>query len=575
MLEFNILKKNLKKDTRNLKQVRLALLSDTASQLTAQAIRGYGIERGIDFNLYEADYDQIALEILNPGSELYASSPEFIFINLSTEHLVKKFYGIEKDQRSQFASQQLQYLQRLFTSATKYSAAKILLNNFIEINDAVFGNYALREKNSFLYQLRKLNISLMEWCQEEPGVHICDFQSLQSSLGRNNIFDPKLYINADIVYSLEFLPHLAKSVTDIVSCLLGQAKKCVILDLDNTLWGGVIGDDGMEGIQIGSLGIGKAFSEFQCWLRELKKRGILLAVCSKNTKEIAEEPFMNHPDMVLRMEDIAIFVANWETKVDNIRHIQSILNIGMDSIVFLDDNKFEREMLKSAIPELTVPDLPEDPAEYLTYLQALNLFETTSFTDEDEERTRLYQEEASRISLQKTFENEGEFLESLDMMAEVKTVDSFSAPRVAQLTQRSNQFNLRTVRYSESDILNIVTHPDYFTLTFSLQDKFGQHGLISAVILKKCDDQSLFVDTWIMSCRVLKRGMEQFVLNSVVDIAKKHAFSRILGEYIPTKKNGLVKEHYPNLGFDRVSDEKWELHTAGFTNRVTYIKSSL
>src|SRR4051812_46665405 len=358
MLTFNILKKNLKKDMTNLKQVRLALLSDTASQLTAQAIRGYGYEAGIGFDVYEADYDQVDQEIFNPSSQLYAFSAEFIFVNLSTEHLLKKFYSAAKEIRSQFADQQLQYLQDLIKNVTSHSKGKILLNNYIEINDGVFGQFAAKEKTSFLFQLRKLNLRLMEWAQAEPAIHICDFLALQSVYGRNIIFDPKLYVNADMVYSLEFLPHLAKSVTDIISSALGLGKKCIILDLDNTLWGGIIGDDGMEGIQVGSLGLGKAYTNLQLWLKELKNRGILLAVCSKNTREIAEEPFHQHPDMVLRMEDIAIFVANWENKVDNIRHIQSVLNIGMDAMVFLDDNKFEREMVKSAIPELTIPDLP-------------------------------------------------------------------------------------------------------------------------------------------------------------------------------------------------------------------------
>jgi FkbH-like protein len=572
MITFNVLKKNLKKDTSHLKQVRLALLSDTASQLTAQAIKGYGVEAGIGYNLYEADYDQVDQEIFNPSSELYAFSPEFIFINLSTEHLLKKFYATERENRDQFADEQLQYLQELVKNVTSHSRTKIILNNYIEINDSVFGQYASKEKTSFLFQLRKLNLLLMEWSQAEPALHICDLLALQSAYGRNIIFDPKLYVNADMVYSLEFLPHLAKSVTDIILSVLGFGKKCVILDLDNTLWGGIIGDDGIEGIQVGSLGLGKAFTNLQLWLKELKNRGILLAVCSKNTREIAEEPFQQHPDMVLRMEDIAIFVANWENKVDNIRHIQSVLNIGMDTMVFLDDNKFEREMVKSAIPELTIPDLPEDPSEYLGYLQSLNLFETTSFTEEDVDRTKLYQQEAGRAQLQKSFENEADFLASLDMVAEVKTVDPFIAPRIAQLTQRSNQFNLRTIRYSESEILDIAKRPDYYTLSFSLQDKFGGHGLISAVILKKVDDESLFIDTWIMSCRVLKRGMEEFALNCVVDIAKKNKFSRVLGAYVPTRKNGLVKEHYPKLGFAKLADEQWELHTSDFKTRKTYIK---
>jgi FkbH-like protein len=287
---------------------------------------------------------------------------------------------------------------------------------------------------------------------------------------------------------------LAKNLHDTIQAITGTFKKCLILDLDNTMWGGIIGDDGMEGIQIGDLGIGKAFVEFQLWIKELKYRGIIIAVCSNNTEEIAKEPFISHPDMALKLEDIAVFVANWENKVDNIRHIQSILNIGFDSMVFLDDNPFEREMVKKGIPELTVPSLPEDPAEYLIYLRSLNLFETASFTDEDKVRTRQYQEEAKREILQKSFANEEEFLKNLGMVSEVKAFDKFTIPRIAQLSQRSNQFNLRTIRYTEEEVRSIANSKDYFTLSLTLDDIYGNYGLIGYVVLRRMNNKSLFID---------------------------------------------------------------------------------
>jgi FkbH-like protein len=410
----------------------------------------------------------------------------------------------------------------------------------------------------------------MELAAENTGLHIADLASLSSFKGYQNTFDTKMYINADMVFGIDFLPAIGQSISQIIASTLGKSKKCLVLDLDNTLWGGVIGDDGMENIMIGSLGMGKAFTQLQLWCRELKNRGIILAVCSKNTLEIAQEPFISHPDMVLRLDDISLFVANWENKVDNIRYIQQVLNIGMDSMVFLDDNPFEREMVKSAIPELTVPSLPDDPADYMLFLRELNLFDTASFTEDDKDRTEQYRQQAQRTSLQNSFANEADYLASLDMHSRVKAVDKFTLPRVAQLTLRSNQFNLRTIRYNDADINEISNSKDHFTLTFTLEDKFGDNGLIAVIILKNTAEDTLFIDTWIMSCRVLKRGMENFTLNNIVQVARDNGFGKIVGEYLPTKKNGIVKDHYQNLGFTQNGDV-WEINTINYINKQTFI----
>jgi FkbH-like protein len=377
-----------------------------------------------------------------------------------------------------------------------------------------------------------------------------------------------------MVLSLEVLPEVARKTVDIIAATDGKFKKCLVVDLDNTLWGGVIGDDGMENIQIGGLGIGKAFTEFQYWIKKLKERGIIIAVCSKNTESIAKEPFEKHPDMILRLDDIAVFMANWETKVDNIRQIQSILNIGFDSMVFLDDNPFERGIVRENIAGITVPELPEDPADYLEFLYQQNLFETISFSGEDAERTKQYQVEAQRTMLQKSFTNEDDFLKSLNMVSLVEPFNKFNAPRVAQLSQRSNQFNLRTIRYTEADIESFANSPDFFPLTFTLEDKFGDNGLISVILLRTQDEDSLFVDTWLMSCRVLKRGMENFVLNEIVNVAKQNNFATIIGEYIPTAKNAMVKDHYKNLGFARKNNQ-WVLNVLDYEPRKTFIRNKL
>jgi len=570
MQSFNTLKKNLKKDFTGFKKVRVAVLSDSASQLLVAALCGYGYEMELDIEIYEAEYNQIDSEIFNAGSGLYLFHPQYVFINRATEKLLNDFYKQPVADRSHFSDDVLHATQGYYDTLQKSLNAKIIINTYPEINDAVFGNYAAKTDVSFIYQLRKVNLSLMEFSQSAKDLYVCDIAGLQSVSGYRFSFDPKMYATSDMVYSLDFLPYIAMHVTDIIQSAEGIFKKCLVIDLDNIVWGGEVGDDGPEGIEIGHLGLGKIFTEIQTWIKELKQRGIIIAVCSKNTESIALEPFLSHPDMVLRQEDIAVFVANWETKVDNIRYIQSALNIGFDAMVFIDDSPFEREMVKSAIPGITVPDLPEDPAEYLVFLRSLNLFETPSYVVDDEQRTQQYRENAQRNTIRHTFENEDDFLSSLEMKAEIKPFDSFTLPRVHQLIQRSNQFNLRTIRYTENELVAMNASPDYYTISLSLEDRLGSYGIVGVVILKREDDATLFIDTWIMSCRVLKRGLENFTLNLIAAIASENNFQKIIGEYLPTKKNGIVQGLYEGLGFN-VMDGVWSLDVASYKKLKTFI----
>jgi FkbH-like protein len=380
------------------------------------------------------------------------------------------------------------------------------------------------------------------------------------------MFHPSVYVNSDMVLSIDVLPAVAATTLDLIGAFSGRIRKCLILDMDNTIWGGVIGDDGLENIQLGALGIGKAFTELQYWIKKLKYRGVILAVASKNTESVVLDAFDRHPDMVLNREDIAVFKVNWDNKVDNIRQIQNALNIGFDSMVFLDDNPFERNMVREAIPAITVPELPEDPADYLEYLYTLNLFETGTMSDEDRERTKLYQTQALRDSAMESYSNEDDFLAALNMHSDVKSFNSFNSPRVAQLSQRSNQFNLRTVRYTEAEIASLAGSPD----TFTLEDKYGDNGIIGVVILKTESEDTLFIDTWLMSCRVLKRGMENFILNTLVAAAKEKGFRFLKGEYLPTAKNEMVKAHYQQLGFQPTGDQ-WLLDLNAYEHAKTHI----
>ena len=576
MITFKELKRNLKKEVPDYPIVRIALVGDTATQFLATAIKGMGIERGYQVDLFEAEYNQVERQFMDPTSDLYEFDADYIVVFQSTHKLGEKHSLCTVESQLSLADERIDFVTSVVSNPA-FASKKIIYCNYPEIEDTVFGSYANKVDSSFTYQVRKLNYELMKLSEQYANLFICDMAALQNKLGRDVMFAPNVYTSTEMVLSIDAIPFVASRIMDIIAAIKGQFKKCLILDLDNTVWGGVIGDDGLEGIQLGhGLGIGKAFTEFQMWVKKLRQRGIIICVASKNNEETAKGPFEKHPDMILKLDDIAVFQANWETKVDNIRTIQSVLNIGFDSMVFLDDNPFERNIVRENIPGITVPELPEDPAEYLEYLYSLNLFETASYSNADKDRTKQYQVEAKRVSLQKTFANEADFLKSLNMVSVVSGFTKFNTPRVAQLSQRSNQFNLRTVRYTEADIEAYANDPDVIDLSFTLEDKFGDNGLIAVIIMKKQDEETLFVDTWFMSCRVLKRGMENFTLNTMVERAKAAGYKRIVGEYHPTPKNNMVEQHYPGLGFTKMegaSTDLYELDVETYESRECYIET--
>ena len=568
MIDFKQIKKLLKQENSNLPEVKVALLGDTATQFLAMAIKGVGVERGYNINLFEAEYNQVERQVLDPTSDLHEFAAKYTVVFQSTHKLLENYSLKDTSDWNKLCGERIQFVRTL----CEIIEGKVIYFNYPEIDDTVFGQYANRTELSFTWQVRQLNCELMRLTQEYSNLYICDIAALQNQYGREWMFDSSVYVSTEMVLSLDALPYVGSRVMDIICAIEGKFKKCLILDLDNTVWGGVVGDDGWENIQVGhGLGIGKAYTEFQEWVKKLKNRGIIIAVCSKNDEDKAKEPFDKNPEMVLRLDDIAVFVANWENKADNIRTIQQILNIGFDSMVFLDDNPFERNMVRENVPGVCVPELPEDPGDYLEYLYSLNLFETASYSAGDKDRTKQYQTEAKRVQAAQKFTNEADFLKSLDMVSVVEGFTPFNTPRVAQLSQRSNQFNLRTVRYTDGEIAALGASDKHVCLSFTLEDKFGDNGLICVIIMEKRDAKTLFVDTWFMSCRVLKRGMENFTLNTMVEWAKEQGFERIVGEYIPTLKNGMVKEHYPNLGFRPIGENLYELDVNSYSPRECYI----
>lgn len=570
MITLKELKRNLKKDTTGLPVRKVLLMGDVATQLLGISLKGMGIERNFNIDLLEIDYNQVERQVMDPSSDLHQWDADYIIVFQSTHKLLEHYIQNSTDGAS-LADDRLEFI-RTISGTVK---GRVIYYNYPEIDDSVFGSYANKVSSSFLYQVRKLNYELMNLAQNNPDFFICDIAGLQNKFGRDMMFDSSIYVSTEMVLSLDALPYVASRTLDILCALEGKIKKCLILDLDNTIWGGIVGDDGWENIQIGhGLGIGKAFTEFQHWIKKLKNRGIIIAVCSKNDEDKAKAPFELNSEMVLKMEDIAVFVANWENKADNIHTIQSILNIGFDSMVFLDDNPFERNMVRENVPDITVPEMPEDPGDYLEYLYSLNLFETASYSIADTDRTVQYQVENQRTSLLKSFTNEADFLKSLDMVSEIRGFGTFNKLRVAQLSQRSNQFNLRTIRYTEAEIEALDKNDQYVPFSFGLSDKFGDNGLICVVILKKQGVDTLFVDSWFMSCRVLKRGMEFFTLDTLVSYARENGFKRIIGQYLPTIKNQMVADHYLKLGFCEIKGSKeldFELDISEFENKEYYI----
>ena len=567
---FLQLRKACKSIDENLLGSKMVVMGDCATQHIVTAIQGYAYLENLNLKIIDTDYNLIDAQVFDDKSELYISDPEFVLIIMCCEKLAREFYKCAD--KAKFADDTFDKIQNYWSIISKRIKTNILQFTFVENDDKSFGNYSLKTEESFLFQVKKLNFLLAQGCQTNKNVFLIDFNSIQNQVGREKFYSAPLYYTSKIPVSLELLPEVAKQVVDVIKAIQGKIKKCIICDLDNTLWGGVIGDDGLCGIQIGELGLGHAFEDLQYWLKSLKDRGIILGVCSKNEEKAAKEPFLHHPEMVLKLDDFSIFIANWDDKASNIKYIQKTLNIGMDSIVFLDDNKFERELVRTVIPEVTVPELPNDPALYLEYLKGLNLFETASFSEGDKERTKQYQSEIKRASAEKQYASFDDYLKGLEMKATAAPFDEFNTPRIAQLTQRSNQFNLRTVRCTESDIALLSKNKQYINRYFTLKDKFGDHGLISVVIMKKTDSQTLFIENWLMSCRVLKRGMEEYIINTLVEIAKNEGFKTIIGEYIKTPKNAMVAQIYSKMGFETISNNRFQIKTDNYKLQKTFIK---
>lgn len=525
--------------------------------------------------LWTGDYNNYRAEIFDASSELYGHQPDFVVI-LPDEKSCK-YTGRLTDAAEMVAedvNRVSSELLQLCSVVRERTGAEIILCNFILPAYIDLGAYRTKSPASDWNFKKAVNLSLGS---KSPNyVHVCDLEFLAYRLGGLAAKEEKSWFESKQLCSPPLQVALAKEIAHLVGSLKKTPKKVLALDLDNTLWGGVIGDDGMEGIEIGDTSPrGEAFKAFQTYIFSLIQRGVILGVVSKNDFENAIEPFRKHPEMVLREENIVSFKANWLPKAQNLIEMASELNLSLDSFIFVDDNPAEIENVRQFAPEVTTILLDPDPSVFVKQLQESRLFERFTITGEDGERTQQYKVEAERKSLQTSFVDMDSYLESLQMVGIFKEFNPLDLPRTAQLINKSNQFNLTTKRRTEPELENLMENPRYSGFTMRLSDCFGDHGLISVIICHIGENKTLEIDTWLMSCRVLKRQVEEEVLNEIVRLAQESGCERIKGVYLPTAKNGMVSDLYPRLGFQTVSASaersEFELSVLEFMPIPTFI----
>lgn len=545
-------------------EIRIAVMGDSTTDHFVDVLGFWLALAGFDAEIYQTEFDTIDQSILDPSSGLIEFAPDIAWFLTSWRGLhLNTAPGTGPETLDGQIEDAVSATIGRWRALRDRHSCQIIQNNADIPAEDPFGNYAGTAPESARSLLHEYNRVLAR--RLDPGVILFDLDHLSSSYGKRRWCDQRYWYHSKHAFALDALGPIAFQGASLISALKGRAKKCVVLDLDNTLWGGVVGDDGIDGIRLGDGPDGEAFVDFQRYLLGLKGRGILLAVCSKNEEAIAKEAFESHPDMQLTLDDIVVFRANWDNKADNIRNIADTLNIGLDALVFVDDNPAERDLVRQFLPMVAVPDLPEDPAEFTAALSSHCYFETTFLSSDDLQRSAYYKGNAAREDVKTQYRDLSEFQRGLEMVAETGPFDSFHLPRVAQLINKSNQFHLTGTRYTEAEIQSMMGDDQIRCLYFTLADRFGDNGLISAVIAKCEDDGVLGIDTWVMSCRVLGRSMEELIRNVIVDIACESGCREIVGRYRPSKKNKLVENLYSRLGFDNVGDNGgetvWSLRT--------------
>lgn len=541
--------------------VRIGIAASATADLLTPVLELALLQSGLRPTFHVTPYGQVTESLLDPNGALARFKPQITLVLVSSPHLPVQ-PGLD-DSAEAVESKTDGVVQGLLAPCAAFhdrTGSDIIVDNFHPLPWRAAGNAGARRRGDRTSFVRRVNMALAE--RAPRFVHINDVASLVEFHGLARWFDERYWYLARQPVSFECLPDYCRQLAAIVGAILGRTRKCLVVDLDNTLWGGVIGDDGVGGIEIGEgSAAGEAFKAFQFYLRELKERGVLLAVCSKNDEAIAKSAFLEHPDMVLRLEDFVAFKANWRPKSENIRAMAQELNLGLDAFALVDDNPAERAEVALALPEVAVPEMPDDPAGMLRALDRARLFETTAISSEDRGRTSAYQALRATRESAPDVTDVPAFLQSLGMSAQVEPFRPASFERITQLINKTNQFNLTTPRVVQAEVERLAVDPAVVTCTVRLRDRFADHGLIS-VAWGRVEEGSLRIEAWLMSCRVLGRGVERLVHNYFLAQARAHGATSLVGEFRPTSRNGLVREHYASLGFTsaaRGSRDEWRL----------------
>ena len=545
------------------KKIRIAILGSFTLNGLEETIRVKCADRKIQCSIYVAGYNQYNQEILNEKSELYKFAPDITFLIIDSRDIIGELflnpYSISVQERKNLEEEKNDTIINLAHTFVAYSKSKLILSNFSIPSYSPIGINEIREEFGLHEMIRSLNYKIKTALSSTPEIFIYDLNSFVTKFGENNIFDYKQFFYGDVKISLDHIPYLAEEFMGYVNAVLGLNKKCIVLDLDNTLWGGIIGEDGLEGIKLGDGPIGRAYVEFQRHLLALNQRGIILAINSKNNFDDAIEVIRKHPNMILKEDNFASIRIDWNDKVENIKEIAEELNIGLDSIVFFDDDPINRDYMRSALPQVLTVEL-SDSSSYSQTLKSINEFQVLNITKEDTKRGKMYLNQRKRTEFQKQVGNLQDFLKQLNISVKIRKADEYTIPRISQLTLKTNQFNLTTRRYQEEDIRKFVSEKNKIVECAEIQDKFGENGITSVYIVKKDNQQEWTLDTFLLSCRVMGRGIEEALLGQIIQRAKIEGIKKVKAQYIKTKKNKPAENFLSDFGFTK-NEDVWIFET--------------
>lgn len=549
---------------------RIRIVSEGSPQFLAKAIAWESMRRGFHFGPDAIHCEDVAgglLGLLEAGER---SEMKTVLVVPSVERLFERFLASPEEEREDFG-QQVAGQWRRARAQLAARGMSFLWCNLAPYSDGLRGYLVGSGKASFSRQIGLIHQQLIEDAGAEVNLQVFDLASLCAEVGRGRTFDPRFWYQGRLAFALDFLPTLAFHLVASLLESRGAAPKVLVCDLDDTLWGGVLAEEGIEGIALGQEDSGSVYFQLHQWLKALRARGVLLALCSKNEESLVREAFRMHPACPLKWDDFAATRINWEPKSENIRSIAQELNLGLDAVVFIDDREFEREEVRRRCPEVIVPDLPEAPELRLGYLQRLGLFPQAVESETDRLRSAHFLREKTRQELQAEFEDYTDYLKSLEMKATVETLSPRNLERVLQLSHRSNQFNLLTHRYRREELHRKMEEADRSWLIVHLKDRIGDYGLIG-VIEAGVDGEEARIENWFMSCRVLQRQVEVFMLNQLAGQLRSRGIIRLMGVYSPTSKNQLVRQLLPDLGFSPTgADGNWMLDLKEFRPQVTLI----